>query len=379
MKNEGSTPEVTGKTIIETLKLLIPFLRKPIESVIISFFLNMGRTLIVGLLTKPWWESVVIGIIEKHLGANINSLSNTIGGLLLGLALLSWTIAIVFYWKTVYSKRNPQPKDISIYQHSIENIVDKNPVSEDEELYEIDLRFELKDKSKYGIIKAIEKQFDKTMAIQETIKREKHLSMNYYGLASIPFTMLLGYNISDKYKVVFNEWDNDQKNWICLADGDDYPKIVVGSKNSIERNTDAGELIIRVNFTTRVEDEHIENLCLDVLNVIDFGVKNPARGVIKSHSQLVDYQNKFRELLDSINANYLNVSKIHVFMSAQPSIVFTLGSKISERVDAEIVIYEHARQNEIRYPWGLKLVKDYKKTEDIVVETTKGELHVRHE
>jgi len=59
--------------------------------------------------------------------------------------------------------------------------------------------------------------------------------------------------------------------------------------------------------------------------------------------------------------------------------VFTLGSKVSERMDSEIVIYEHSRQGEVRYPWGLILVKECINNQDILVEMEKGELHVRHE
>jgi len=373
--------KISKENIVELLRLLLPFAKKPIESWVVKFFLNFGGTLLLAGLTTPIWQSLLLGLSDKYLGTNLSESNTTLMVVLVTIAFLSWTIGLMFYWLMVHKQNVPKPKDVSIYQHSIENVVNKNPVSDDEELYEIDLRFELKDKSDYGIKKAIEKQFDLTKSIQEMIKREHHSQVNYYGLASIPFTMLLGYNISDKYDVVFNEWDNNQKEWLRLSEDTDYPEILVTSKNPLDRTKNSGELIVRVNFTTRVEDEHIENLALNVLNIIDFGVEVPKRGIITSKTQIVEYQNAFRELMDDINDKYPNIKRIHLFMSAQSSIVFTIGSKISERMDAEVVIYEHAKQNEndIRYPWGLILSKENRRSEDVYFESEKGELHVLHE
>ncbi|KJS21836.1 MAG: hypothetical protein VR72_08545 [Clostridiaceae bacterium BRH_c20a] len=360
--------KITKEDLIELFKILIPFANKPIESFIIKFFLNMGRALIIGLFTKPWWESVVLELIDKQFGTNFSSSGSTLSWGLFGMAILSWVIALVFYWLTVYKQKQPKKRAISIYQHSVENVVDRNPISDDESIYEIDLTRELRVKTKHNVLNALEKQFERTLTIQETIKREEHTNVNYYGLASVPFTMLLGYCISDKYKTTFNEWDNNRKKWVRLTTDNNYPQIEVKSKYGLNKDSRVGDLIIRVNFTTEVMDEHIENLDLESLNVIDFGVTKPERGLIKSEAQIVKYQEKFRNLLDDINAYYPNIKRLHVFMSAQPSIVFSLGSKISERMDAEVIVYEHSKKGSIRYPWGIRLSKSNKDMESMIVK-----------
>lgn len=371
--------KIKKNEILEIVKFLTPFVKKPIESVIVKFFLNTGSTLLIGAFTTPLWHSIAVELIDEYFDTRISETASVITWWLIATVILCWGLAFGFYWFAIHKQNEPKNKKISIYQHSIENIIDKNPVNKDENFYEIDLRSDLKDQSIYGIKKAIDMQFEKMMAVQDTIKREKHKSVYYYGLASIPFTMLLGYNISDKYNIIFNEWNSTNKEWIRLPEGNNYPEIVISSKNKICKNNDIGELILRVNFTTRIEDEHISNISLDTLNIIDFGVASPERGVIKCQSQLIKYQDEFRNLLDRINDNYPNVSKWHVFMSAQPSIVFTLGTKFSERMDAEVIIYEYARRSKLRYPWGLKLTKDNKNLEDMIVESVEGELHVQHE
>lgn len=108
--------KITKENILELLKLLIPFTRKSVESKMVMSFINTGNVLLITGLTSPIWDSVILGLSDKYLGTNLAQSNTTVTIVLILIALLSWTIGIIFYWQAIYKQKKPKSKSLSIYQ-----------------------------------------------------------------------------------------------------------------------------------------------------------------------------------------------------------------------------------------------------------------------
>lgn len=352
----------------DVIKLVIPFVKKPIESFLVRFFLDLGRALLITGLIQPCWEPIVLGLFDKYFNINLTAYVNVGTYTLIFFGILFIVIALVIYKITIFDQKVPKKKPITIYHNSVEEITTTN--TQNENCYEIDLCRDLRTKNKSDVERALEEQYEKTLAIKDIIKNYEHSFVTYCGLASIPFTLLLGYCISDKYNINYCEWDNNRKEWIPLTNSPAYPSIKIFSKFNIEKNTTKGDIIIRASFTQQITDDDINPLNINALNIIDFQIEHPCRGIINSTLQVEDYQNAFRKLLDNINTHYPNINRIHMFISAQPSLVFAIGSKISERMDPDIIVYEYSNKSTPKYQWGIKLSKYGKSIDQMFISTS---------
>ncbi|MCY8636691.1 SAVED domain-containing protein [Bacillus sp. S17B2] len=197
--------------------------------------------------------------------------------------------------------------------------------------------------------------------------------MDYYGLAHIPFTILLGYQIADKVKIGFHEWNQNKGDWVEIKNKmEPYQKLIL-DKNQIQNQRDVSEIILKVGMTTSVEDDHLSGLGLDGLDTYNLHLENPGRNHIVSLQQLQEYKVKVRDTLDEINRTYPNLKKIHLFYSGQMSFAYCLGSTFSPRMDPQILVYNHVFGGSPRYNWVLPLKKAHenieaKLTREVVVD-----------
>ncbi|WBL15226.1 SAVED domain-containing protein [Sutcliffiella sp. NC1] len=183
----------------------------------------------------------------------------------------------------------------------------------------------------------------------------------YMGMAHIPFQFLLGYQIADKTDVRFFEWNRTEKSWVPLTVEDEsFPKLVLHKDESKQTPNDVEELVIKVGITFEIFDWQLEGHDLENLNSFYFKLEPPRLDAVTSIKQLNHYKQEFRSLLTEIHHKYQKLKKVHIFLSAQPSVAFSFGSSISARMDSnkEFWIYNYVGSSTVKYPWGIKLSKD---------------------
>ncbi|PAD39543.1 SAVED domain-containing protein [Terribacillus sp. 7520-G] len=194
----------------------------------------------------------------------------------------------------------------------------------------------------------------------------------YMAMAHIPYQFLLGYQISDKTNVKFLEWNRTEKYWVPLTQKNiSFPSLNLyryDLKQSIDK---VEEIVIKVGITFEIFDEQLEGHGLEGLNSYYFKLDSPRTDVMTSVKQINTYKNQFRELLTEIHHKYQKLKKVHVFLSAQPSIAFSFGSSISARMDSskEFWIYNYHGSSTIKYPWALKIAKHEKDGEIKLMES----------
>lgn len=177
----------------------------------------------------------------------------------------------------------------------------------------------------------------------------------YEGLAHIPFVFLLGQQISDKRNFIFSEWDENNLKWGILPENHDYPKLEL-INDLVSDNFEATDVNILISLTEEIKRSHLNGIPAFNNDIYHLKLQNCKRHAIESSIQLSEYKHQFRTLLDDLNRQYSNLQRVNVFISAQTSLVFNVGSAIT-RNDKDVFVYNFESKNTIKYPWALKVHK----------------------
>ncbi|KTF59870.1 MULTISPECIES: SAVED domain-containing protein [Bacillus amyloliquefaciens group] len=338
-----------------------------------SFVNRLTRLMIIGglgiigtSLGTDWVQVVLMLVLQKD---SIPSQSGSFIGSLVGLAVIG--LALWFYFQT---NKLQKTKQVARVEHVSIEVADFSRIPNEKNttiaVYKIDQADSMKHLSEMGINNAL---FTQKKIVNSILNRYQYEDIrpevvDYYGLAHIPFTILLGYQIADKVKIGFHEWNQNKGDWVEIKNNmESYQKLIL-DKNQIQNPRDVSEIILKVGMTTSVEDDHLSGLGLDGLDTYNLRLENPGRNHIVSLQQLQEYKVKVRDTLDKINRAYPNLKKIHLFYSGQMSFAYCLGSTFSPRMDPQIFVYNHVFGGYPRYNWVLPLKKAH---EDIEAKLTR--------
>ncbi|MTI65449.1 MAG: SAVED domain-containing protein [Firmicutes bacterium] len=155
-----------------------------------------------------------------------------------------------------------------------------------------------------------------------------------------------------------------------------YPKLKLFFDKEIGSSRAVGDIIVKIGVTYPIYDTDLQGLNINSIKSFYLKLDQPTRNIVNSSEQLKEYKQVFRNLLDKINQNYPNAKTIHIFYSGQPSLAFTFGATISERMDCNTIVYNHTRNSEIKYSWGLKMIKNSSNKEEIYVNAGRISKHV---
>jgi hypothetical protein len=191
------------------------------------------------------------------------------------------------------------------------------------------------------------------------VEGKTHPIAHYEGLAHIPYVFLLGNQIGSSRDFQFLEWDElVKKKWVTLPQVvANYPPLPFTQK-IVEPVTTASDVSIRISLTTEIQNHHLKGLPAQNYNTYHFKLDTCGRHAIKCSQQLAEYKQQFRDLLDEINSTYYSLERVHIFISAQTSLVFTIGSALT-RNDCEFLVYNFEQNSVIPYKWALRVHKDY--------------------
>lgn len=336
--------------------------------------IGVGAVLVTSSFSS-FWSPYLNAALTKLTTVDFSGVNSTIdltqliiGGIfiLLGLLILFLKIYLNHLEKTA-----TLPKHILQIKHwSLENIVDYSKVEGkilENEITPLELNQteELKVVNQSNMERALKAQ--DRIIMQITIFLTKGINYNpvYMGLAHIPLVFLLGYQLADKFKPEYYEWI--ENSWNEIKDEEfTYPTLELINKEDLDISALDGNIAIKIGITYAIDDSDLNALDISFMRIFNLQIESPHRYAIVSKTQLSDYAKIFRNLLDQINQNYLNVSKIHIFYSGQPSLAFVLGSVLSKRMDVEnIYVYNHNRSESIRYSWSIKMFKEFTSIDNV--------------
>lgn len=163
-------------------------------------------------------------------------------------------------------------------------------------------------------------------------------SYSVFIMAKIPYACYLGYALGNKVKSVSHQFFRDTQDW-KWRDGE-FGHFYV-SKPKVEKTEDEVNLLVEIsgNIDRRL-----------VPNNIMYSIKaeNPGFMFIQSKEQLLEFQIKFRELLNEIRDIHGEEVKINLVIAAPNPISFEIGKCIMKNIDPTIILYDKV-DNEVSY------------------------------
>ena len=155
-------------------------------------------------------------------------------------------------------------------------------------------------------------------------------SYSVFIMAKIPYACYLGYALGNKVKSVSHQFFRDTQDW-KWRDGE-FGHFYV-SKPKVEKTEDEVNLLVEIsgNIDRRL-----------VPNNIMYSIKaeNPGFMFIQSKEQLLEFQIKFRELLNEIRDIHGEEVKINLVIAAPNPISFEIGKCIMKNIDPTIIMYD---------------------------------------
>lgn len=346
------------------------------EKKVVFVLVSGGVTVLLAQLGSDFFVNVAIRLINYYIGSEIipiekvDNLSDGFKwvGIILGTLMILGGIVFYFYSEKKKGKRKAL---LQIAHTSIESVAYTNfDVDLDDyeiEQHKISLKEELKTLNKGDLGHAIRVQ---SKIVQEILQRadgRADTEASYWGLAHVPLTFLLGYQMADKLNTSFYEWNQNEQKWNKVKEKNaSHPDLLV-SKKLNQPCEEVEDVVIKIGITYPIDDITLIGLGLEGADSYYLHIPSPKRNAIVSVKQLNEYQSVFRKTLDEINQSYPNLKKVHIFYSGQPSLAYRLGSCISPRMDKDIWVYNYNATSHPKYPWSISMKKEWR---DVQIHVT---------
>lgn len=315
-------------------------------------------TLGVGLLGSPWLP--LLFTLLARTSANVTWLDGTISlsATVIGVVLVVCGLILAKRHLIRLEKSADEKTNAIIKQYSI-NSSEKNDTSKNPKRVTyavLDQRKKEQESEREWIERAILKQKEIVDDVHYIVERWDEPILHYEGIAHIPFVFLLGYQLSDKRDIVFSEWDENIRKWKALPQSAvQYPPLIL-HKNLVGNPAEQTEVAICVSLTEEIYPEQLKGLSVYDKTMYHLKLGTCERHAIKCKDQLAEYTVQFRKLVDDIKREHRQIKTIHVFISAQTSLVYCLGGSLT-RNDPEVLIHNYNRGRTIEYSWAL-MVKE---------------------
>ncbi|MCK9293527.1 MAG: SAVED domain-containing protein [Desulfobulbaceae bacterium] len=188
---------------------------------------------------------------------------------------------------------------------------------------------------------------------------DKILSMNieapiviFAGLAPVPLLYATGVCLLNRSNLKVMDYNRFEQKWHMLDDLDDgdhlkilYPKCVVGT-----------EIAIAISFTLLISKSQLPPNFRDKTIWIYLNKSEPKADALSSEEKLKRVLRELHDMIRNLRSRkgYEDVGKIHLFVAAQSSTVFKLGTEFQANVYPDIRIY-HFNGGEGKYTWGVSV------------------------
>ena len=171
------------------------------------------------------------------------------------------------------------------------------------------------------------------------IKSNSHEeSYSVFIMAKIPYACYLGYALGNKVKSVSHQFFRDTQDW-KWRDGE-FGHFYV-SKPKVEKTEDEVNLLVEISG-------NIDRRLVPNNKMYSIKAENPGFMFIQSKEQLLEFQIKFRELLNEIRDIHGEEVKINLVIAAPNPISFEIGKCIMKNIDPTIILYDKV-DNEVSY------------------------------
>lgn len=169
------------------------------------------------------------------------------------------------------------------------------------------------------------------------------------GMASVPFSFLMGVLLDDESKFQLMDWDRDQERWRVLDSDDDMDRFKISGLDNL---ADAEELVLSVSVSYYTNKQAIAQ-SFPNLPVVHMELTNVTTENHWSQNKQIELAKEFFSLCRSLCAT--KVKTIHLILAAQNSVVIQFGRKYDKRNLPSIVVWQYENGKKDPYPWGIAM------------------------
>lgn len=197
---------------------------------------------------------------------------------------------------------------------------------------------------------------------------DKQYQIGYAGIANIPVTFMLGYELGDENKRLFfhKRRDNsDDDNFHLLKDEPRQLTFIAHEKRNDP--TKRGKILLLIQLTQPIKEADIQDVLEDNDYILKYEIPQTINyDVVDSSRQINDYTNKILADISEVQKNP-NITQIKICVAASGAFIFALGTKFSKTQNKDTVIFHY--QNDT-YPWGINITKKTAVVKEVKNNTT---------
>lgn len=197
---------------------------------------------------------------------------------------------------------------------------------------------------------------------------DKGYQVGYAGIANIPATFMLGYELGDENKKLFfhKRRDNAADDDFHLLKDDPRQLTFIShvTKNDPMKN---GKILLLIQLTQPIKEADFQGVLEDNDYIIKYEIPQTVNyDVVDSSRQINDYTNRILSDIAEIQKNP-NITQIKICVAASSAFIFALGTKFSKTQNKDIVIFHY--QNDT-YPWGINVTKRIPVVKEVICKPT---------
>ena len=188
---------------------------------------------------------------------------------------------------------------------------------------------------------------------------DKIFSMNieaptiiFAGLAPVPLLYAAGVSLLTRSNLKIMDYNRFEQKWHILDQLDDGQHLNIKYPES---KIDT-EIAIAVPFTLSISKSQIPQNLKDKTIWVYLNESEPTADVLSSEEKLKRVLRELHDMIRNLRSRdgYENVQKVHLFIAAQASTVFKLGTEYQANIYPNIRMY-HFNGGEGKYTWGISV------------------------
>ncbi len=178
--------------------------------------------------------------------------------------------------------------------------------------------------------------------------RERHPDYRivYFGASPVPLAINLGFLLETWQGIEVIPHHHARRVWGWSSEQETPPPrlAAVNLPDHIDRT--AGQAIVRVSTSHRVDPLVTKVVVPDSLLEIDIALEHPAEDAFRSLAEMEEVAQAFRKALDIIGDRFTGIRHVHLFASVQPGMALLLGAQINKSMHPAVQTYQYARNAE---------------------------------
>lgn len=187
--------------------------------------------------------------------------------------------------------------------------------------------------------------------ISEKVEQTESDEIYFAGLAKVPYLYMIGYGFRNAHSsITLLDHNHQAAKWFTLKDTDiiDLDLDII-NEESIQPNNN-GDIGVAIEFTCEIAENELPELLKEHSIKVRLN-KIVSHNQIKSKVTLARIVDEIIKLLIRLNKR---ATTIHLFISAQSTLVFSLGRRYQDGMMGKIQIYNY-NAGDKKYPWAFKI------------------------